>query len=211
MYLWLDRWLRRWVRLLDSLHEGYWLGCLDHEDLTAITIRSFQQSRMYNGSEHNQSGLFPWERELIDRFFRSRSKILVAASGGGRELIALHGLGFQADGFECTPSLVETSSCRSSGLHQPWSSVPPMRFHRDWRCTTASWLDGEHTFISAAELAELHFFKSFAPWFHRAVLFLYRSGFERKRRWMKAELSDLRPAFDFCEAGGQIHWNSATM
>jgi len=97
------------MRLLGILHEGFWLGCLDPEDLTAITIRSFQQSLMYNGPEHNQSGLFPWERAAIDRFFRPGSNILVAASGGGRELIALHGLGFKAGGFDCTPSLVEAS------------------------------------------------------------------------------------------------------
>jgi len=97
------------VRLLGILHEGFWLGCLDPEDLTAITIRNFQQSRMYNGPEHNQSGLFPWEREAIDRFFRPGSRILVAASGGGRELIALYGLGFEVDGFDCTPGLVEAS------------------------------------------------------------------------------------------------------
>lgn len=109
LYLWLDRWVQRWARLLGILHEGFWLGCLDPEDLTAITIRNFQQSRMYNGPEHNQSGLFPWERETIDRFFRPGSRILVAASGGGRELIALHGLGFQADGFDCAPRLVESS------------------------------------------------------------------------------------------------------
>lgn len=109
LYLWLDRWLQRWVRLLGLLQEGFWLSCLDPEDLAAVTIRSFQQSRMYNGSEHNQSGLFPWERETIDRFFPPRSRILVAASGGGRELIALHGVGFQTDGFDCTPRLVETS------------------------------------------------------------------------------------------------------
>jgi len=65
VYLWLDRWLQRWVRLLGILHEGFWLGCLDPEDLTALTNRSFQQSRMYNGPEHNLSGLFPWERETI--------------------------------------------------------------------------------------------------------------------------------------------------
>jgi hypothetical protein len=65
VYLWLDRWLQRWVRLLGVLHEGFWLGCLDPEDLTALTILSFQQSRMYNGPEHNLSGLFPWERETI--------------------------------------------------------------------------------------------------------------------------------------------------
>lgn len=91
------------------LHEGFWLGCLDPEDLTAVTVRSFQESPMYNGREHNQSGLFPWEREAIDRFFRPGSRILVAASGGGRELIALHRLGFEADGFDCAPGLVETS------------------------------------------------------------------------------------------------------
>ena len=109
VYLGLDRWLQRWVRLLGILHEGFWLGCLDPEDLTALTILSFQQSRMYNGPEHNLSGLLPWERETIDRFFRPSSRILVAASGGGRELIALHRLGFEADGFDCTPNLVETS------------------------------------------------------------------------------------------------------
>jgi hypothetical protein len=109
MYLWGDRWIRRWVRLLEILHEGFWLGFLDADDLTTITLQSFQQSRMYNGPEHNLSGLFPWEREAIDRFFRPGSRILVPACGGGRELLALHHLGFQADGFECTPSLVETS------------------------------------------------------------------------------------------------------
>lgn len=109
LFLWLDRWPRRLVRLLGTLHEAFWLGCLDSEDLSAVTIRRFEQSFMYNGSEYNQSGLFPWEREIIDRFFQPSSRILVAGCGGGRELIALHSLGFQADGFDCTPHLVDTS------------------------------------------------------------------------------------------------------
>jgi hypothetical protein len=108
-YLWFDRWFQRWVRLLGILHEAFWLGCLDSEDLTAITIRNYQQSHMYNSAEHNLSGLFPWERDTIDRFFPPSSRILVAASGGGRELIALRGLGFEADGFDCAPRLIETS------------------------------------------------------------------------------------------------------
>lgn len=109
VYLWFDRWFQRWMRLLGTLHEGFWLGWLDSEDLTAVTIGSYQRSHMHNGPEYNQSGLFSWEREIIHRFFRPSSRILVAASGGGRELIALHGLGFQVDGFDCTPRLVETS------------------------------------------------------------------------------------------------------
>jgi hypothetical protein len=109
VYFWFDRWVQRWIRLLGILHEGFWLGCLDPEDLTAVTIGSYQRSHMYNGPDYNESGLFPWERETLHRFFRPSSRILVAASGGGRELIGLHGLGFQADGFDCTPRLVETS------------------------------------------------------------------------------------------------------
>jgi hypothetical protein len=127
LFLWLDRWLQRWMRLLGILHEGFWLGWLDPEDLTAVTIRSFQQSRMYNGREHNQSGLFRWERETVDRFFSPSSRILVAASGGGRELIALHGLGFQADGFDCAPRLVETSRqlLQELGISSHVVSCPP--------------------------------------------------------------------------------------
>src|ERR1700687_2933922 len=134
LYLWLDRWIQRWVRLLGILHEGFWLGCLDPEDLTAVTIRSFQQSPLYSGREHNQSGLFPWERETIDRFFRPSSKILVAASGGGRELIALHGLGFQADGFDCTPRLVETSRrlLQELGIPSNVMLCPPNDVPQEW-------------------------------------------------------------------------------
>jgi len=132
-YLWLDRWLQRWVRLLGILHEGFWLGCLDPDDLTAVTIRSFQQSRMYNGLEHNQSGLLPWEWDAISRFFRPRSRILVAASGGGRELIALHRLGFEADGFDAlrASSRPADGSCRNSASPQPSCSVRRMTYHRN--------------------------------------------------------------------------------
>jgi hypothetical protein len=115
------------MRLLGILHEGFWLGCLDPEDLTAVTIRSYQQSQLYGGREHNQSGLFPWEREAIDRFFRPSSRILVAACGGGREMIALHNLGFQVDGFDCTPRLVEASQgfLRQLGISANVVLCPP--------------------------------------------------------------------------------------
>jgi SAM-dependent methyltransferase len=121
MYLWADRWVQRWVRLIQTLHEGFWLGWLDAEDLAAVTTRSYEQSRLYNGSTHNQSGLFRWERESLDRYFRPGSRILVAGCGGGRELIDLRQLGFHADGFDCTPSLVEKSRALLEELGIPSS------------------------------------------------------------------------------------------
>jgi hypothetical protein len=95
--------------MLSIFHEGFWLSFLDAADMGAITVRNYEKSRTFNGTEHNQSGLCPWETQTIERFFPQHSRILVAASGGGRELVALNGMGFEVDGFDCTPSLVETS------------------------------------------------------------------------------------------------------
>ena len=109
LYYWTELWTNRINRLAGAIHEGFWLGCLDTEDLGDIAIHWFGKSTMYNSSEHNLSGFFAWEQEMISKHYRPNSRILVAAAGGGRELIALHRAGFRADGFECTPTLVETS------------------------------------------------------------------------------------------------------
>jgi hypothetical protein len=109
IYLWADRSVQRLVRVVAGVHEAFWLGVLDTEDYAAVTMRGYDNSRMHNGLEHNHSGLFSWERESVDRYFRTGSRILVASSGGGREIIGLHGLGFHADGFECNPGLFKTS------------------------------------------------------------------------------------------------------
>ena len=53
-----------------------------------------------------EGGFFDWEAPLIERYFRKGSRILVAAAGTGREILALRDAGFSADGFECNPSLL---------------------------------------------------------------------------------------------------------
>jgi hypothetical protein len=104
-----DRWFNRFVRLASALHEGFWLGRLSAEDLNAITSHHYQQSHEYSSPEHNQRGLFDWEAAVVDRYFSPGSRILVAAAGGGREVLALRRVGFQAEGFECSPALVQAS------------------------------------------------------------------------------------------------------
>ena len=109
LYCWIELWTSRIIRLAGAIHEGFWLGCLDAEDLGDIAVHWFGKSKWYNSPEHNLSGFYAWEQEMISKYYRPNSRILVAAAGGGRELIALHRAGFRADGFECTPNLVETS------------------------------------------------------------------------------------------------------
>ena len=104
-----DRWFDRLVRLLKAIYEGFWLGCLSPDDLNAVTGQHFQQSRFYASREHNLSGFFAWEKPVIERYFQPGTRLLVAAAGGGREVLALRTAGFHAEGFECSQPLVDAA------------------------------------------------------------------------------------------------------
>jgi hypothetical protein len=104
-----DRSLNRLVRLANAMHEGFWLGCLNADELNALTADHFDQSQYYASTEHNLSGFFGWEESVLYRFFRRGSRILVAGAGGGREVLALRKAGFDAEGFECSLPLVRAS------------------------------------------------------------------------------------------------------
>ena len=97
------------VRIAGAIHEGFWLGCLSADDLNEITARHYAQSQEYASTEHNRRGLFDWEAAVITRYFQPGSHILVAAAGGGREILALRRAGFHAEGFDCSPTLVQAS------------------------------------------------------------------------------------------------------
>lgn len=114
-----DRWFNRFVRLASALHEGFWLGCLSPDDLNAVTASHYQQSREYSSAGHNQRGFFEWEVPVLDRYFPPRSRILVAAAGGGREVLALRRAGFQAEGFECSPTMQRASETLFDQLGEP--------------------------------------------------------------------------------------------
>ncbi len=126
-----DRWFHRLVGLMTALHEGFWLGSLSADDLNAMTAKHFDESQYYASSEHNLSGFLGWEPLLLDRYFRRGSRILVAAAGAGREVLALRKAGFDAEGFECSLPLVRAGEKIFDQLgeikyvtHCPPDSVP---------------------------------------------------------------------------------------
>ena len=102
-----------------SVLEGAWigarLGVLDREGIHALDERYYAASGGdthidYAGEAHNTRGLFAWEAPVVERFFAGRTRILVLAAGGGREVLALRKMGFAADGFECHPGLVAAAN-----------------------------------------------------------------------------------------------------
>jgi hypothetical protein len=79
---------------------GLWLGLLDDDGLRALDERYYDTEAVYRTAEWNERGLFGWERALVDEHFPRGGRLTVLAAGGGREVLALLGDGYEAVGYE---------------------------------------------------------------------------------------------------------------
>jgi len=94
-------------RMLEALHIGFWLGFLDGDQINAVVFHHYEEADLYRTAAHNLHGFIPYEKELVKDHFNVCRSVVVAAAGGGREMIALAQTGVQVDGFECNPGLVD--------------------------------------------------------------------------------------------------------
>ena len=128
IYLVIERLLLFFQNGIATLVQGVGLGLLNSDQLQQITQQRYLgQSHMYSTESYLNSGLFLWERESVRRYFPPRGHILVAAAGAGREMFALAGCGFSADGFDCCPPLVAAGRefLRKSGIEAKLELVAP--------------------------------------------------------------------------------------
>lgn len=89
-----------------ALFEGFWMGVLSEGAVDAICEISYGSGANYTGGGYLDSGLQFWEALAFQAWFGSSRRVLVAAAGGGREVIALTRLGVGADGFDCSRAMV---------------------------------------------------------------------------------------------------------
>ena len=123
----LDPLLRRSVKGLLAAHQGLWLGLMDRRRLEQLSARQYRRWPRYRSAEHNREGLWPWEEAVVDEHFEACRSVLVAATGGGREQLALARRGHQTAGFDCLEELLPT--CRAllaeEGLEATVVGAPP--------------------------------------------------------------------------------------
>ena len=67
----------------------------------------YDNSKIYSDEKHNKRGLWAWEQSAVNSFYKSCKSILVIGVGGGREALALGKLGYEVDGSECNPRLLQ--------------------------------------------------------------------------------------------------------
>lgn len=101
-----NRLMQRLIVLQRCLFEGFWLGIVDKEVFCEINLKDYDRKSSYQTEEHNLQGLWHWEEKVIAKYLQPTQKVLLAGAGGGREVLALHALGYQVDAFECHPGLV---------------------------------------------------------------------------------------------------------
>jgi Methyltransferase domain len=122
-----------------SLIQGLSLGLLSNNALERLTEHRYATSfTSYAEESYVNSGFFLWERETIRCYFPPGGRVLVAAAGAGREMIALARAGFAVAGFDCCAPLVEAgrNELRKQGIdakldYAPPSTVPELDDHYD--------------------------------------------------------------------------------
>jgi hypothetical protein len=118
---------------IDALHSGFWLGVMSERSLEYSDELFYNQKKHYTDDKYNQSGLYHWEKAMIEKHFKDAKKILLIAAGGGRELIALHNMGFDVTSYECNTRLIVygnelllRNGIRKKIEYLPGSSVPEL-------------------------------------------------------------------------------------
>ena len=128
LYLFLERGLR-WINNgATAAIQGLSLGLLSNTGLERLTEHRYSVAfSSFAEESYLNSGLFIWEREAIRRHFPPRGRVLVAAAGAGREMIALARAGFLVDGFDCCAPLVEAgrNELRKQGIDAKLEYAPP--------------------------------------------------------------------------------------
>ncbi|MGA2715455.1 MAG: hypothetical protein ABSG41_20335 [Bryobacteraceae bacterium] len=130
-----------------ALFEGFWLGLLPDSVTDLVSEWSYGEGKEYTGAAYLDSGLQFCEEIAIDRFFTPGCSMLVAAAGGGRELIALARRGYRAKASTAAAPWLPRANERSpTGESRRGSNGrSPAKSRRTWGPGTLQLSDGMAT------------------------------------------------------------------
>ncbi len=78
-------------------------GALRLTDLRAAIQREWEDPGRLEPDAYISSGLMNWERDFYLRFLKPDDRLLVVGCGTGRDLLALLGIGYRAEGLDVAP------------------------------------------------------------------------------------------------------------
>lgn len=110
-----DRVALRLDNLRDGLRDELMLAFVPEAERGALTAALYEdQSTYLPGGQRYQSGLFSWERKVLEApAFPRAGRVLLGACGAGRELVALVERGFTVTAFDPCAPFVEAARAQT--------------------------------------------------------------------------------------------------
>ncbi len=198
LYLWMRAALERWLALQRALFEGLWLGLLGRGQLHALDAACYDAWQQFSDPAYNRGGLLAWEESAVTSRFGGCRRLLVAAAGGGREVLALERLGYEVEAFECHGALAAAANvllaeegCAARVRAAPRDGCPDFSARLDG--AIIGW--GAYTLIQGRQhrvafLRQLR--RRLAVGAPLLVSFFHRRGEERGDAWRTAIAGALR-------------------
>ena len=188
---WCFRFLKNLTKFLDAAYSGFWLGTMSQKSLDFSDEIYYKSTKQYTEDKYNESGLFDWEKPVIEKHFSNVKTILLIAAGGGREALALSKMGFVVDGYECNPALIEHANrlLHKNGIdnkikYLPRNSVPEEI--KKYEGIIVGW--GAYSLIQGSK-NRISFLEGLAPFLHDEtplmISFLWTSQKNRRDKITK--------------------------
>ena len=178
-----DNFTKRIINFFHAVQTGFWLGVMGEKSLDYSDELIYNSTQKYRDDKYNLSGLYDWEKPMIQKHFINAKNILVIAAGGGREVVALSKMGFEVDGYECNTSLVEyaTGLFRKNGIknsikYLPRNTVPDEIKKYDG--IIIGW--GAYSFITGSK-TRLSFLSDLYPFLHKETSLMISFLYSKKR------------------------------
>lgn len=101
--------VRQWVvRLWETLESAFAISLIRQDTFRQFDTYPFDETDSIDIDLSN-ADLEKWERDAVDDYFPDSGSVLVVAAGGGRELVSLERLGYDATGVEFGERLHQAS------------------------------------------------------------------------------------------------------
>jgi len=203
---------QRIINFFHAVQTGFWLGVMGEKSLDYSDELIYNSTKKYREDNYNLSGLFDWEKPMIQKHFLNAKNILVIAAGGGREVVALSRMGFEVDAYECNTTLVDyaTSLLQGNGIkstikYLPRNTVPDEIKKYDG--IIIGW--GAYSFITSSK-KRLSFLSDLYPFLHKEssliISFLYSKRRNKSDKVIKNVSNFFRffSGSDTTEAGDRL-------